>query len=107
LVNLNALARSLGKVNLTESQLADLPAMTVCAALTGDKTALNAVNSIVHHLIRGISALVNIFNPATIILGGIMLPVFKYCLEKIRLGISSGLVPGIPVPEVQLSKLVA
>jgi predicted NBD/HSP70 family sugar kinase len=104
-VNLNALARSLGKDKLTESQLADLPAMAVRAAAAGDKTTLNAINSIVHYLIRGISALVNIFNPATIILGGIMLPVFEYRLEKIRRDISSGLVPGIPVPEVQLSKL--
>jgi predicted NBD/HSP70 family sugar kinase len=104
-INLNALARSLGKANLTESQLADLPIMAVRAAADGDNTALNAINSIIHYLIRGISALVNIFNPATIILGGIMLPVFEYRLEKIRLGISDGLVPGIPVPEIQLSKL--
>ncbi|MDR2051803.1 MAG: ROK family protein [Treponema sp.] len=104
-VNLNALARLLGKEDLTESQLAELPALTAKAAAAGGETAREAVRAIAHYLARGISALINIFNPTTIILGGAMIPIFEYGLDQIRAGISGGLVPGIPLPEIQLSQL--
>lgn len=105
LINVDALARLLNRSGLTDSQLAELPDAAVDMAKKGDKTAARAIDTIIRYSSRGIIALVNIFSPTLIILGGSMRPVFEYSLERVAQGISGGLVPGIAVPEIQLSQL--
>ena len=47
----------------------------------------------------------NIFNPTTIVLGGVMSPILEFCLDDIRSRIAAGIVPGTTIPEVRLSDL--
>ncbi|XKM43668.1 ROK family protein (plasmid) [Rhizobium ruizarguesonis] len=105
-VNLGSLARSLhGTDQLTESQFAALPADVVAGAEQKDPVAIKALDDFTRWLTLGIVSLINMFNPSTVILGGVMRPVLEFTLERIRTGVQSGIIPGIPVPEVRLSEL--
>jgi predicted NBD/HSP70 family sugar kinase len=106
LINLNALASLMGKETLDDTQLAELPVSVAEAAKKGDEIAIKAIDTIIHYLTRGVMAIVNIFNPKLLMLGGAMQPVFEYyTIERIGHGISEGLVPGIVAPEISLSHL--
>ena len=105
-VNLAAVARSYkGSDDLTEAEFLALPVEVGYAVQAGDKTALKTVHALARQLASGIVALVNIFNPTTIVLGGVMSPILEFCLDDIRSRIASGIVPGTTVPEVRLSVL--
>ena len=77
----------------------------VCAVGAGDKAAIRTVRALARQLALGIVALVNIFNPTTIVLGGVMSPILSLCLDDIRSRIAAGIVPGTTVPEIRLSDL--
>ncbi len=105
-VNLGALARSYrGTEDLAAEELAMLPTAVVEAAKAGDVGAQEAMKRISHYLSLGIVSLVNIFNPTTVMLGGMMRPVLEYSLEAIRERVADGIISGISVPEVRLSQL--
>jgi predicted NBD/HSP70 family sugar kinase len=105
-VNLAAVGRDYaGSDDLTEEELPALPPEIARNAAAADEAALRTVRSFSRQLSRGIIALVNIFNPTTIILGGLMSPILALCLDDIRSRIAAGIVPGTRVPEVRLSVL--
>jgi len=105
-VNLAAVARAYkGSDDLTEEELLALPGEIARSAAAADHTALRTVRSFARQLSTGIVALVNIFNPTTIILGGLMSPILELCLDDIRSRVAAGIVPGTTVPEVRLSVL--
>jgi len=105
-VNLAAVARSFrGSDDLSEADFLALPAEVVRAVGAGDKTARKTIRALARQLGSGIVALVNIFNPTTIVLGGVMSPILEFCVDDIRSRIAAGIVPGTTVPEVRLSHL--
>jgi predicted NBD/HSP70 family sugar kinase len=105
-VNLAAVARSFkGSDDLSEEDFLALPSELVCAVGAGDKAAIRTVRALARQLALGIVALVNIFNPTTIVLGGVMSPILSLCLDDIRSRIAAGIVPGTTVPEIRLSDL--
>lgn len=105
-VNLAALARSFrGTDELAEAEFAALPAEVAAAADAGDPAAVAALSSLIRYLARGIVTLVNVFNPTSIILGGVMRPVIERCLAELRQFVETGIIPGIKLPEVRLSAL--
>lgn len=94
-VNLAALARAFkGTDDLSEAEFLALPAEVVCAVGAGDKAAIKTVHALARQLALGIVALVNIFNPTTIVLGGVMSPILSLCLDDIRSRIAASIVPG-------------
>lgn len=105
-VGLTALAISYhGTEKLSESQYAALPHEVAAAAQRGDERGLAAVADFGCGLTRGIVTLVNIFNPTTIILGGPLLPVAALCVAAVSDGVTAGVVPGMVVPDIRLSRL--
>ena len=105
-VNLGALARSYrGSDELSEDEFAALPGLVVDAAEKGNAKAIRAIESLGHWLGLGIVSLVNSFNPAAVILGGVMRPVLEYSIENIREAVQKGIIAGIPMPELRLSEL--
>lgn len=105
-VNLDALQRALcASGGLDSEELAALPAAVVDAAEAGDARAIEAIDSVLHHLSLGVVSLVNIFNPATVMLGGLMRPVLDYGLDEMRRRIAEGIVSGIARPDLRLSEL--
>jgi predicted NBD/HSP70 family sugar kinase len=105
-VNLAAVGRTYtGSDELTEEELLALPAEIARSAAEANESALRTVRSFARELSAGIIALVNIFNPTTMILGGLMSPILKLCLDDIRSRVAAGIVPGTKVPEVRLSAL--
>jgi predicted NBD/HSP70 family sugar kinase len=105
-VNLAAIARDYkGSDDLKEEELLALPAEIARSAAAADEAGLRTVRSFSRQLSTGIVALVNIFNPTTIILGGLMSPILEARLDDIRSRVAAGIVPGTKVPEVRLSVL--
>jgi predicted NBD/HSP70 family sugar kinase len=105
-VNLSALARQYrGTDALSEAQFAALPAEIVEGADNGEKAANDALEQFTHWLSLGIISLINIFNPSTVILGGVMRPVIERTINAIRGTIRSGIISGVPMPDVRLSEL--
>ena len=105
-VNLAAVARSFkGTDDLSEAEFLALPAEVVCAVGAGDKAAIRTVRALARQLAFGIVALVNIFNPTTIVLGGVMSPILSLCLDDIWSRIAASIVPGTTVPEIRVSDL--
>lgn len=103
-VNLRALARSWhGTENLDETAFAGLPEKIVQAAEAGDAAARRSLELLGQNLTKGIVSLVNIFNPATIMLGGQLRPALAGQLEEIRRQTASAIVPGMTVPVIGLS----
>ncbi|HZZ62280.1 MAG TPA: ROK family protein [Roseiarcus sp.] len=105
-VNLAAVARNYkGSDDLKEKELLALPAEIARDAATADRSAMKAIGSFSRQLSAGVVPLVNIFNPTTIILGGLMRPILELCLDDIRARVAAGIVPGVKVPEFRFSAL--
>jgi N-acetylglucosamine repressor len=105
-VNLAAVGRAYrGADDLSEEELLALPTEIALNAKAGKGTALRTIRAFARELSKGAVALVNIFNPTTIILGGLMSPILELCLDEIRSRIAAGIIPGAKVPEVRLSAL--
>jgi predicted NBD/HSP70 family sugar kinase len=105
-INLGALARKyLGTDDLPEERLFALPMEVARKAKDGDPEALAAQQEIAHWLSLGLVSLVNIFNPTTIMLGGIMVPLVENCLEAIQSKVRGSMIPGITMPDLRISHL--
>jgi predicted NBD/HSP70 family sugar kinase len=103
-VNLKALGRSwLGAAALGEGAFAELPQRAALAAKAGDAAAILAIDQLCQHLTKGIVSLVNIFNPAAVMLGGPLRPAIAGHVESIRLQVAASIVPGMTVPVIGLS----
>ncbi len=77
----------------------------VLGARANEPAALASLESFAHHLGLGIITLVNVFNPTSVVLGGVMRPILEQCLGVVQSRVAEGIVPGIPVPDVRLSPL--
>lgn len=105
-VNLAALAREAGDdQGAGLADLVALPAAVAGAAEKGEARALEAIETLGHHLARGIVALVNIFNPTTVVLGGVMRPILPRLLPILEHDVAERIVPGMRMPEFRLSSL--
>lgn len=105
-VNLAAVARCyLGTDRISDAERARLPEEVARAVIAEEPAALAALDSLSRHLGLGIISLVNVFNPASVVLGGVMRPLIAQCLDTLRPMVAEGIVPGIPVPELRLSTL--
>jgi len=105
-VNLAALARALGTGDdRADADLAALPRAVDSAMEAGDAAASAAVAALAGSLARGIVTLVNVFNPTTIVLGGVMRPVLARMIPQLRRAVAEAIVPGMHVPDFRLSAL--
>lgn len=105
-VNLAALAREAGDdQGAGLADLVALPAAVAGAAEKGEARALAAIETLGHHLARGIVVLVNIFNPTTVVLGGVMRPILPLLLPILEHDVAERIVPGMRMPEFRLSSL--
>ncbi len=105
-VNLAALAREAGDdQGAGLADLVALPAAVAAAAEKGEARALAAIETLGHHLARGIVVLVNIFNPTTVVLGGVMRPILPLLLPILERDVAERIVPGMRMPEFRLSSL--
>lgn len=105
-VNLAALAREAGDdQGAGLADLVALPAAVASAAAKGEARALAAIETLGHHLARGIVVLVNIFNPTTVVLGGVMRPILPLLLPILERDVAEHIVPGMRLPEFRLSSL--
>ena len=81
-----------------------LPDEIAEAARDGGR-ARRAVDSPARHLAAGLVALVNVFNPSTIVLGGVMQPLLEPLIPRLKAAVAAGIVPGGAVPEIRMSAL--
>ncbi len=105
-VNLAALARAFhGHEEGAGEEATALPAAVARAAEAGDAGARIAIDSLAERLGRGIVSLVNIFDPTTIVLGGVMRPVIERMIPVVAGVVAGGIVPGMRMPDIRLSAL--
>ncbi len=105
-VNLAAVARFYtGSEDGKDDELLALPAEVARGFAAREKHAARTVRAFAQALSRGIVALVNVFNPTTIILGGLMNPILELCLDDVRAHVAAGIVPGVEIPELRISVL--
>ena len=64
-----------------------------------------AVSDIGAHLATGLISLVNVFNPAQIVLGGAMVPVLRRALPGLKAALATRIIPGTRIPEILISPL--
>lgn len=54
-------------------------------------------------LARGLADLTSIFDPAKIVLGGPVAPLLNHCLAETRAAVEADLLPGLPIPDLEVS----
>ncbi len=104
-VNLAAMARIFEPRGAADPALIHLPEAIAEAAARRDPAALRAIASLTKHLGAGLVALVNVFNPSIIVLGGIMRPLIEPSLGRLRKTVAEGIVPGALAPDIRMSAL--
>ncbi|MBV1705462.1 MAG: ROK family protein, partial [Hyphomicrobiales bacterium] len=102
-VNVAALSRAYAGRECTTADLDDLPTAVAQALLGGDRRARRAADALCRRLGEGLVALVNVFNPSTIVLGGPMRPLLEPLLPRLSAAVAAGIVSGTVVPDVRLS----
>ena len=80
------------------------PEEIVDCAVGGNPSALAATAHFTHYLALGLISATNIFNPNSIIVGGLMRPIIEFVLDDLRHAVASGIMPGIPAPTIDLSR---
>jgi len=80
------------------------PEEIVDCAIGGNRSALAATEHFKHYLALGLISATNVFNPNSIILGGLMRPVIEFVLDDLRDAVKTGIMPGIPAPSIDLSR---
>jgi N-acetylglucosamine repressor len=100
-VNLTALARYLAEEG---AAVAPDPELVAQAVRHGHTPTIAAVRKLETHLASGMVSLVNIFNPSDIVLGGMMRPVLELGLDRLRQAVAAGIVPGMTLPAIALSR---
>ena len=68
-----------------------------------NERAIEAIRLVAKHLAVGMTTLVNVFNPSTMLLGGTMRPVLACCLEDVAAAVAAQIVPGIAPPVIRLT----
>lgn len=104
-VNLAALSRAWAGEESGADDLSSLPEEVAWACDQGDPRAIRATSSIAQHLATGLVSLVNIFNPAAVILGGALTPVLRRALAEVKASVATRIIPGTRMPDVQISPL--
>ena len=82
-----------------------LPARVAARLAQGDPEAARAVAELADHLARGLINITNIFNPGEIVLGGGMRPILPDVCDAMRPTIKQGIIPGMNVPALTVSRL--
>lgn len=105
-VNLKALQRYFAHEDVEEPH-ADprLPERVATLLAQRDPEAHRAVDELSDHLAKGLINITNIFNPSEIVLGGAMRPILAEVCEAMKRPIKRGLIPGMTVPVLTVSKL--
>ena len=105
-VNLKALHRYVAYEDVDEFH-ADLHLPGKVAGLLAqhDPEAHRAVHELADHLARGLTLIINIFNPSEIVLGGAMRPILADVCEAIKRRLKRGIIPGMTMPALTVSTL--
>jgi len=70
----------------------------------GDAAAVQTASDWAHWLARGIHAIINVINPALIIIGGPVGTVFRFVSRRVEASLRAGLPRGFPLPTIELSR---
>ena len=100
-VNLTAMARYLAEEG---AAVAPDPELVAQAVRDGHAPAIAAVRKLEAWLATGMVSLANIFNPSDVVLGGMMRPVIELGLDRLRQAVAAGIVPGVTLPAIALSR---
>jgi predicted NBD/HSP70 family sugar kinase len=77
------------------------------AAARGEAPARATLAVWARALARGIADLTSVLNPAKVVLGGRVAPVFLDCASEVQAAVGSALLPGTPIPEIEVSPIGA
>ena len=107
-VNLRALQRYATNKDVDEAA-ADpgLPEKVAALLAAGDAGAAAAVATLAGHLAQGLIDITNIFNPDEVVIGGTMLPILDAVLDRARPLTARGIVPGMTMPLLTISRIGA
>jgi len=106
-VNLAALSRAWTGEEPGPVDLNLLPDEVASACDRGDARAIGATSSIAQHLATGLVSLINVFNPAQVVLGGAMIPVLRRALAEVKASVATRIIPGTRMPDILISPLGA
>jgi predicted NBD/HSP70 family sugar kinase len=73
------------------------------AVARGEGPACDALAAWAGALARGIADLTSVLNPGTVVLGGRVAPLFLDCGEAVRAAVGRSLLPGTPIPTIEVS----
>ena len=100
-VNLGALAHYVSQARFTGGTD---PAAVIAAAQQGDPRAKAVLAEYARALGLGLVSLTNTFNPSDIVVGGSLQPLVHACLPALQNLVRDGIVPGMDIPAVSVSR---
>ena len=107
-INLKALQRYLTAQEIDETAVdPELPERVAALLATDDPAARQAVTMLAGHLSQGLVDITNIFNPDEVIIGGAMTPVLDAVLAAARPLLAEGMVQGMSMPTLTISRIGA
>ena len=101
LVNVGAFHRYVADAGLP---VESTPESVAQSAAAGDRRARKVVDVYADALARGLTSLTNLFNPSDIVLGGSLRPLPELALARIAADVERGIVPGMALPKISLSR---